>query len=169
MTPAQRLQLVFAACVAAATGVVSAEGWKTKAQPDPVVGEKLPTACAGVTEGVIAHHQYTEDECVQMTAQAMLKHATPILPCLPNDAKPSDAPFLGTMINTSYNVGVSKFLKSTMCVRMKAHDYAGACDAILLYRFAGGHDCRTDRVCRGVWTRRQEQRAECAKSLEPAP
>lgn len=46
-------------------------------------------------------------------------------------------------------------------------DYAGACHALLTWRYAAGYDCSTtingqpNRRCWGVWTRQQERHAQC--------
>lgn len=42
-------------------------------------------------------------------------------------------------------------------------NYVGACEALLLYRFAAGYDCSTpgNRRCPGVWTRQLERNAKC--------
>lgn len=163
MTPARKMQLLFAACALMVTGTVAHEGWVLKGYPDPVVGAKLPTACDGVTEGVVLGRTYTEAECVQMSMLAKVKHAAPILPCIQREMSPA---FLVPMVDTAYNIGTNGFLRSSMCREMKAGNYPAACDALLLYYRAGGRDCRTDRSCRGVWIRRQEKHAECVAALQ---
>lgn len=42
-------------------------------------------------------------------------------------------------------------------------NYVGACEALLLYRFAAGYDCSTpgSKRCPGVWTRQLERNAKC--------
>lgn len=42
-------------------------------------------------------------------------------------------------------------------------NYVGACEALLLYRFAAGYDCSTpgNKRCPGVWTRQLERNAKC--------
>lgn len=46
-------------------------------------------------------------------------------------------------------------------------EYRAACDALLLYRRAGGYDCSTkingkpNKRCWGVWERQQERNAKC--------
>ena len=40
----------------------------------------------------------------------------------------------------AYNVGVKGFCQSTIVKRLNAYDYAGACDAILMWKKAGGYD-----------------------------
>lgn len=163
MTPARKMALLFSACALAITGTVASEGWVLKGYPDPVVGAKIPTACAGVTEGVVLGKTYTEAECVQMTMMATVKHAAPILPCVTREMPPA---FLSTMVDTSYNIGTSGFLKSSMCRAMKAGDYPAACEALNLYVFAGGKDCRIrSNNCYGLVTRRREARAQCLEAL----
>lgn len=162
MTPARKLQLLFAACSLAAVATVGREGWELKAYPDPVVGRKLPTACAGVTEGVELGHTYTEEECLLMTAQAMVKHSAPILPCVRED---TPVPLLAEMVSMSVNIGTAGFLGSTMCREMKAGHYKAACDAIPTWYRAGGRDCRIRaNNCYGLWLDRQRMQAACLKA-----
>lgn len=170
MTPARKMQLLFAACSMAALGVVSSEGWVLKGYPDPVHGPKVPTACAGVTEGIVLGQVYSADECVQKTMIAMVQNAGPIAACMPDDMPATLVPYLKTQVNTAFNIGGPiAYRKSTMCRLMKAGDYYGSCEAILLYKRAGKVDCSTpgNKVCGGLWTRRLEQRAECVAALTP--
>lgn len=169
MTPARKMQLIVAAVGAMIAGTVAHEGWVLKAYPDPVRGAALPTACDGVTEGVVLGKTYTEAECLQMSLIAKVKHAAPLVDCIEKDMPPE---FLGAMVDTAYNVGVGTFKASSMCRHMRAGDYPAACDALLLYTKArktpGGPllDCRDRRNnCYGLVTRRKEQRAACLKAL----
>lgn len=162
MSPARRLGLLFSACALLAGGVVASEGWVLRGYEDPVHGAAVPTACAGVTEGVVVGRKYTEEECTLMTAQAMVKHAAPIMKCVPDDISPQT---LAVFADFSFNAGPSAFCGSTISKRAMAGDMRGACDAFLLWYRAGGADCRTDRRCRGVWVRRQKQRADCLAGL----
>jgi len=47
--------------------------------------------------------------------------------------------------------------------RLLAGNYAGACDALLLYRFSAGYDCSTrgNRRCAGVWARQVKRHEGC--------
>lgn len=163
MTPARKMQLIFSACALMVAGTMAHEGWVLRGYPDPVVGAKLPTACDGVTEGVVLGRIYTEAECVQMSMLAKVKHAAPLVDCIEKEMPPA---FLATMVDTAYNVGVGAFKKSTMCRQMKAGNYPAACDALLLYKYAGGKDCSVrSNNCYGVWLRRQEQRSVCREAL----
>jgi lysozyme len=166
MTPAKKLALLFSACALCASGLVATEGWVLKAYKDPVHGAKVPTACAGVTQGIVLGKVYSEDECLTKTAQALVQHAGPITQCLPDSYPASGAPYLAGMVDTAYNIGVGAFVGSSMCRRMKAADYRGACEAVLLYKYAGGRDCSVrSNGCYGVWLRRQKSRADCLENL----
>jgi len=163
MTPARKMALLFSACAILASGLVAREGWELKAAPDPVHGNAVPTACAGVTHGIDPNRTYTEAECVQITMLSVVKHAAPIQACIVHDMPPA---FLAEMADMSFNIGSGGFLKSTMCRQMKAGNYPAACDAILLYYRAGAEDCRTSRKCRGLWLRRQDAHRKCRAALK---
>jgi lysozyme len=91
-------------------------------------------------------------------------------------------------IDWTYQYGAAKWMQSGMRDRLLAHDYRGACDALLKYRkiarsalpknSAGwvverrdasgkptlwSYDCSTpgNKVCGGVWKRQQERHAKC--------
>lgn len=59
--------------------------------------------------------------------------------------------------------GIGDWRSSTMRRRLLAGDYAGACQALLLYKFSAGYDCSTpgNKRCYGVWTRQLERHAKC--------
>ena len=58
-------------------------------------------------------------------------------------------------VSLSYNIGVDAFCKSTVVRRFNAGDYAGACDAFLMWdKFQG-------RTLRGLTIRRAHERALC--------
>lgn len=74
------------------------------------------------------------------------------------------------MVDTTYNIGAAGFCDSTMVRRLNEGDYAGACDALLLWRMYTDpstgvrHDCSTPaakRICGGIWDRRQRARELC--------
>ena len=66
-----------------------------------------------------------------------------------------------------YQYGIGTWQKSTMRRELLDGDYAKACGALLLYRFAGGYDCSTvingqpNTRCYGVWQRQQERHKKC--------
>lgn len=169
MSPAQKLALLFSALSLSAGGLIASEGWVLKGYKDPVHGAKVPTACAGVTEGVVLGKVYTEQQCLEMQAAAMVKTAAPILACVPDGFPVTGGDYLKSMSDTSYNIGPPTFRASTMCRRMLAGDYKGACEAIMLYdkvRVNGVLKSCHDRSnnCYGVIVRRKEQRANCLRT-----
>lgn len=58
-------------------------------------------------------------------------------------------------VSLTYNIGEGAFCKSTLARKLKAGDYAGACQAILAWdKFKG-------RPLRGLTTRRQAEYKQC--------
>lgn len=168
---AKRMSLIFAACGSlVGGGLLVREGWVLRGVNDPVVGAKLPTACAGVTEGVVLGKGYTPEQCEQMTMEALFKRAGPLVACLPPKEPFPTAAFMGEQLDVSFNIkgGPATYLKSSMCRKVRERDYRGACEAILEYRYAGGQDCSApgNRTCRGVWLRRLESRDKCLKAIQ---
>jgi lysozyme len=170
MTPARKMQLIFSAVAIMTAGTMAHEGWILKGYPDPVRKAALPTACDGVTEGVVLGKVYSEGDCIRMSMLAKVKHAAPLADCIEKEMPPA---FLATMADASYNLGVGTFLGSSMCQQMKFGNYPAACDAFLLYnkarRTPGGPklDCNIrSNDCYGLINRRKEQRAICLEALK---
>lgn len=167
----KKMALILAACASlvGSGALIAREGWVLKGGPDPVVGKKLPTACAGVTKGVVYGRDYTEAECIQMTMNALIAHAGPIAPCLPDwEPLPSQA-YVQEQIDLTYNIGTSGYLKSTMCRQMRAKNYVAACEAILEWKKAGGQDCSApdNHTCPGLWASRLKAHDKCLKAIDP--
>lgn len=162
--PAARIGAILAAAaVAVTTLLIPHEGWVTKTYPDPVHGDRVPTVCAGVTDGAERGRTYSDDECITMTTVAAVAHATAIAPCLP-DALPTDS--LAAFIDVTYTIGAPKFCASSMARRARAGDLKGACAAIGLYMYAGGRDCRArSNNCYGLVRRRADEIALCERGL----
>jgi lysozyme len=76
-------------------------------------------------------------------------------------------------VNMAYNIGPTRFCRdkqgnpSSIVKALNAGDYKGACDAILLYKYAGKNDCSVpnNKVCPGLWKRRLEAHATCLSLL----
>lgn len=153
--PAAKLSAILSACGLAAGLVVTHEGWVPKTYNDPV---GIPTACAGVTEGVIPGRVYSDDECVQLTAAAMVKHGVGIDRCIkveiPVDTRAAFTSF-------AYNVGVENFCGSTAAKRLNAGDAQGACAELSRWVYAGG------KQLPGLVRRRAAERSLCEKGLHP--
>ncbi|HEY5801853.1 MAG TPA: lysozyme [Burkholderiaceae bacterium] len=65
-----------------------------------------------------------------------------------------------------YQYGTGAWSKSSMRRELIAGRYGAACDALLLYRKAGGYDCSVpgNKVCAGVWTRQQARHKKCMEA-----
>lgn len=66
-------------------------------------------------------------------------------------------------VDMAYNIGTAGFCGSTIVKRLNAQDYAGACNAILLWNRVAAQDCSVpgNRVCWGLWQRRLKSHAKC--------
>lgn len=69
-------------------------------------------------------------------------------------------------VNLAYNIGTAGFCGSTITKRLNAQDYAGACDAILMWKRVAAQDCSTpgNRVCAGLWQRRLAAHKTCTEA-----
>ncbi|WMJ70230.1 glycoside hydrolase family protein [Stenotrophomonas sp. 24(2023)] len=69
-----------------------------------------------------------------------------------------------------YQYGIGNWRNSSMRRHLLQGDYRQACDALLLWRRAGGYDCSTqvqgkpNTVCWGVWQRQQQRHARCLQA-----
>ncbi|MDP2262694.1 MAG: lysozyme [Hydrogenophaga sp.] len=66
-------------------------------------------------------------------------------------------------VDMAYNIGSGAFCGSTMVRRLNAGDYEGACRAILMWNRVGAQRCDEpgNRVCWGLWQRRQKTMQQC--------
>jgi len=70
-------------------------------------------------------------------------------------------------LDFSGQYGSANWRKSSMRRYLLAGEYAKACDALLMWRKAGGYDCsalvngKPNKRCWGVWTRQLERHAQC--------
>lgn len=62
--------------------------------------------------------------------------------------------------------GMSNWRGSSMQKRLLAENYVGACNALLLYKYAAGYDCSTpgNKRCYGVWKRQLERNHKCLEA-----
>lgn len=69
-------------------------------------------------------------------------------------------------IDWVYQYGTGAWSKSSMRMELLAGDYAAACNALLKYKFSGGHDCSIpgNKVCAGVWKRQLERHQKCMEA-----
>lgn len=66
-----------------------------------------------------------------------------------------------------YQYGIGNWQGSSMRRHLIRGEYRQACDALLLWKRAGGYDCSTrvdgrpNTICWGVWQRQQQRHARC--------
>lgn len=72
-----------------------------------------------------------------------------------------------------YQYGISNWRSSSMRRHLLAGNYKDACDALLLWRKAGGYDCsnlidgKPNKRCWGVWERQIERHQKCLAEQAP--
>ncbi len=109
------------------------------------------TVCDGETR--VPMRRYTHAECDAMLQKAAGEFQEQVLRCTPVLA---DRPYqLAAATSLAYNIGASAYCRSTVARRFNAGDTKGACDAFLMWRFAGG------REVRGLLNRRKDERRIC--------
>lgn len=142
------------AAVLLATLLTRWEGTELKAYQD-LVG--VWTVCTGDTSAVTPGMVETPEGCSYRLDRQMERHVAGAVRCTPGiRAVPEFAAAAGSL---AYNIGVDGYCRSSIARRFNAEDYAGACDAFLLYDKAGG------RVIRGLQKRRQAERSLCLKGI----
>jgi lysozyme len=124
------------------------------------------TACDGITryggKPIRAGQTFTEAQCTEMLEHELIVHAEGVMRCTPGLALTrgprADGPRFAA-VSLAYNVGVGNYCSSTARRRFNARDYAGGCDALLMWNKAGG------KVVRGLTLRRERERAVCKRTL----
>ena len=154
----KRAGIAATAAVMAATAAFVApwEGLFTRPYKD-IVG--VVTWCYGETEGT-PKASYTPQECREMLAAKLPRYYSEISACWGPEieAKLTDKMRVA-FTSGAYNFGSGAFCRSTMLARLKAGDFRGACDALMLYVRAGG------KVVRGLVNRRTAERKLCIEGL----
>jgi lysozyme len=135
------------------------EGEVLRGYRDPV---GIATKCYGDTDDVVVGKSYSKEECLRSLESALVRHAGPVMECVPELAGYSDGEKAAS-VSLAYNIGTGAYCKSTVARRFRAGDRRGACDAFLMWTKAGG------RELRGLVVRRNDERAVCLRDLPPAP
>lgn len=69
--------------------------------------------------------------------------------------------------------GIGNWRKSSMRRHLLAGEYRRSCDALPMWKKAGGYDCSTiingqpNKICYGSWKRQLERHAKCLAEQEP--
>lgn len=163
----RQLLAVLALSAAGLVGIVAREGYSDKAYPDPVHGTAVPTIGFGTTEGVRMGDTTTPVPALQRALRDVQTYEHALKQCVkvPLHQHEYDA-----YVSLAYNIGASNFCTggrkggtSVLVQRLNAGDYAGACDAILGWKYAGGIDCSApgNKTCAGLWKDRLKLHAQC--------
>lgn len=141
-------------------GILNREGFSPVAYPDPVHGTKVPTLGFGSTENVKMGDTITPVQAVNRTLREVRVFENSLKGCI---TAPLHQYEFDAYMELAHNIGPGAFCKSTIVKRLNAGDYAGACDAILLFKYAGKQDCSApgNRVCPGLWKDRLRVNAKC--------
>lgn len=156
---------VFAG-IALATGfLVVKEGVVLQTYADPVLGWEVPTACVGETGPHIRRGQmFTRTECMAMLDRTLQQKAAQLNRCI---TRPLPDHAAAAVLSLAYNVGTAAVCGSTLVRQINAGATpATYCAQFDRWVYAGGRDCRDPRNnCRGIVTRRREEKALCLGNL----
>lgn len=116
---------------------------------------KVWDVCYGETR--VPMRRYSDAECTVMLQDGLADFAAPVLKRNPELAGHPHQ--LAAAVSISYNVGAATYSRSTIARRFSEGKWRQACDAFLLYRFAGGKEVR------GLLNRRNDERRLCLTNL----
>ena len=144
-------------------GIAVDEGYTTRAIPDPVKGTRVPTIGFGTTHGVKMGDTTTPVKALVRKLADVQQIEGALKTCV---TAPLHQHEYDAYVNLAYNIGPNAFCKSTLVKKLNTLDYAGACDAILMWKRVGGTDCSEpgNRTCPGLWARRLRLHAQCLGS-----
>lgn len=142
------------------TIVPSFEGEVLTTYKDPV---GIDTVCYGDTtpEMAVPGATYSREECLRALEAELIAHAEPVLKCTPGLAGHPNQ--LAAAVSLAYNIGSSAYCKSTAARRFNAGDWAGACAAFEMWKYAKG------RELPGLVRRRADERRLCERDLPADP
>lgn len=141
---------VLSLSAAALVGIALHEGYRSDAYDD---GVGVQTIGFGSTLGVRPGDKITVERALVRLSNDVTEHERGIRKCL------ADVPLhqneWDAAVQIAFNIGVSAFCNSTILRRWKSGDYAGGCDAFMMWNKAGG------KVLRGLVKRREAERKLC--------
>src|ERR1700761_1403670 len=117
-------------------GIITREGYTDNAII-PTKGDK-PTNGFGMTEGVKMGDKTNPVQAAQRSLSFIQKQEGAIKQCV---TAPLNQGEYDVYVDLAYNIGAARFCGSTIVKRINAQDYSGACQSILLYKYAAGYDC----------------------------
>jgi len=131
-------------------------------------GVGVRTWCAGETEVGGDKDSYTYEECGLLFHMRYGYYSMRVAAMYNDVAKKVVTPEIhAAFTDMAYNVGLGAVGSSSMMRHINASRPTQACNAILLYKYAGGHDCSApgNKVCAGVWGRRLEMNKLCLSGI----
>lgn len=153
MNPRLIAGTILAAIAVAGAAVGIHEGREYRAYQD---AGNVWTICEGHTRGVKRGDTATPEQCDEYKREDLERSADSVVGCLSVDPTVNQ---LAAFIDFEFNTG--RFCGSSIQRKANAGDMRGACQAIGLYVYAAGQDCRVSRSCRGIVKRREEEIALC--------
>lgn len=146
-------RVIVAALALSAAGLIGLanyEGFKDKAYI-PVEGD-VATIGFGETKGVKLGDTTTPVRALIRLGQSVTGYEQAVKGCV---SVPMHQHEYDAFVSLAYNIGGEAFCSSTVAKRLNAGNYAGACDAILMWdKFKG-------RPLAGLTKRRQTERQQC--------
>jgi lysozyme len=147
---------------AALVGIGVSEGY-TEGAVIPTKGD-VPTIGFGATEGVKMGDKTNPVKALQRLMVDVNKYEGAVKQCV---KVPLSQAEYDLYVDLAYNIGTSGFCGSTIVKRLNQQNYAGACEAILMWKNAAGYDCSTmvngkpNTRCYGLWERRKATYNDC--------
>lgn len=138
--------IAFVLSAAGAAFIMSSEGIKTEAYPDPAYGKTIPTICVGHTQGVYMGQKASLAQCEEWLVEdsTVAGKAVKRLVKTPQTQEQYDA-----LISFTFNVGEGNFAKSTLLKKVNLGECVAASKEFLKWNKANGV------VLRGLTKRRQ--------------
>lgn len=131
-------------------GIASYEGFSEKAYI-PIKGD-VPTIGFGSTEGVKMGDAITVPQALDRLRRDITLAESAISRCV---RVPLSQGELDAYTSLAFNIGTDAFCRSTLVVKLNGGDYAGACEEIKRWVYAGG------RRVPGLVARREKEYATC--------
>jgi lysozyme len=161
MKPTLRASIAALSLSATAfVGIMTREGY-TDVAVIPVPGD-VPTMGFGTTEGVKLGDRTNPVQALQRALKDASTYEGALKRCVKAPLAQNE---YDAFVDLSYNIGAGAFCGSTIVKRLNGNppDYAGACDAILMWKQYHGQDCSKpwNRVCSGIWKDRLRVHALC--------
>lgn len=156
----RRLAPIYLALSAAGlVAIAVSEGYTDKAVI-PVPGDK-PTLGFGSTGGVKLGDRTTPPQALARALTDVQSYEGALKRCV---TVPLHQFEYDAYVSFAYNVGPGNFCGSTLVKLLNQGDYDSACKQILRWRYYQGADCSlpvNQRLCGGLWARRQQEAARC--------